>query len=228
MLEEQGIGRPSTYAPTISTILDRHYVEKDGGKFVPTTLGKTICDLLVNYFSDILDVTFTSTLEESLDNVAKGTRSWVPMLKSFYKTFDKNIKRAFDEMPRVRIEEETDEHCEKCEKPMVIKTGRFGRFLACTGFPECRNTKQVLKNTGVACPECGGDIVERRSRARKRLFYGCSHFPTCNFLTNQKPLPDPCPECGGLLTTARRNLVECIKCRWSGSMDSNEPALQGA
>ena len=225
-LEEQGIGRPSTYAPIISTILGRHYVEKDAGRFKPTALGKAICDLLISFFSDIMDVNFTAHMEEQLDEIARGERQWVPMLKEFYQDFDQKLQHAFQEMPRVRVVEATDEVCEQCGKPMVIKTGRFGRFLACSGFPECRNSKPLLTRTGVDCPQCGGELVERRSRAKGKRFYGCSNYPTCSFAMNQRPIPEPCPQCGGLLAGSGRERARCTKCEWRGEIPTNEPVLQ--
>ena len=277
-LEEKGIGRPSTYAPIISTITDRHYVNKEAGRLKPSELGCTVCDLLTQFFPDIMDTGFTAKMEEELDEVARGDRKWVPMLEDFYAPFEKSLKAATDGMPRVRVEEATDEVCEKCGKPMVIKTGRFGRFLACTNFPECRNTKPVpseatpeqagqatsqpeeatdevcdkcgkpmlvktgrfgkflacsdyptCKNSrplkvGVPCPKCGGDIVQRRSRGRGRVFYGCSKYPDCDFIANQRPLPDPCPECGGLMVASGSDGVRCTVCTWKGDLPAGELA----
>ena len=163
-MEERGIGRPSTYAPTIGTLLDRHYVSKEKNRLLPTPLGNTVTDLLIEYFTDIMDLEFTAKMEEELDEVSTGEREWVPMLGEFYDPFQKALEEAQASMPRTKVEEETDEVCENCSRPMVIKTGRFGRFLACTGFPECRTSRPLLKKTGATCPKCGGDIVERRSR----------------------------------------------------------------
>ena len=157
-MEENGIGRPSTYAPTISTIMDRHYVSKEDGKLKPTVLGQTVCDLLTQYFSDIMDTNFTARMEEELDEVASGQREWVPMLESFYGPFQKSLDVAAEAMPRVRVEEATEEVCEKCGQPMVIKTGRFGRFLACSDFPTCKNTMPVPgENPPVATGDQGQD-----------------------------------------------------------------------
>jgi len=206
MMEEKGIGRPSTYAPTIGTLIDRSYVERERNRLTPTKLGITVTDLLTEYFTDIMDLDFTAKMEEELDDVSRGERDWVPMLGEFYGPFEKALSNADESMPKVRMDEETDEVCDcggsdKCEhtdtcgKPMVIKTGRFGRFMACTGFPECRKTKPILKKTGVSCPkpDCGGDIVERRAKGRGRSFYGCSNYPECDLILNQQPLPTPCP-----------------------------------
>ena len=213
-MEERGIGRPSTYAPTIGTLLDRHYVSKEKNRLLPTPLGCTVTDLLIEYFTDVMDLEFTAKMEEELDEVSTGEREWVPMLSEFYDPFQKALEEAQASMPRSKVEEETDEVCETCGRPMVIKTGRFGRFLACTGFPECRTSRPLLKKTGAACPKCGGDIVERRSRGRGRTFYGCSKYPQCDFLTNQRPIAAPCPECGGLMVQSGRTMTACTVCDW--------------
>jgi DNA topoisomerase I len=215
-MEEKGIGRPSTYAPTIGTLLDRHYVEKEQNRLVPTTLGTTVTDLLTQYFTDVMDLDFTARMEDELDEVSQGEREWVPMLREFYGPFEKALETAQENMPRVKLEEETDEVCDNCGSPMVIKMGRFGRFIACTGFPECRTTKPVLQKVGVACPKCGGDIVERRSRGRRRPFYGCSRYPECDLILNKRPVPGPCPECGAVMVEDGRDQVACTACAWKG------------
>ena len=218
LLEEKGIGRPSTYAPIISTIVDRHYVLKDSGKLKPTTLGCTVCDLLTEYFSDIMDTNFTARMEDELDEVASGDREWVPMLKAFYGPFNKSLEVATESMPRVKVEEATEEACEKCGEPMVIKTGRFGRFLACTGYPSCRNTREVASEEGASstgdqaadrqaqavadekCDKCGQPMVLKAGRFGK--FMACSDYPTCK---NAKPLKVgvKCPKCDGDLVERR-------------------------
>ncbi len=213
-MEEQGIGRPSTYAPTIGTLLDRHYVSKEQTRLVPTPLGTTVAELLIEYFTNVMDPEFTARMEKELDDVSRGERQWVPMLGEFYGPFQKALEAAQEQMPRRKVEEETDEVCETCSRSMVIKTGRFGRFLACTGFPDCRTTRRILNKTGASCPRCGGDIVERRSRGRGRPFYGCSRYPECDFLTNRKPVPTPCPECSGLMLIADRDTAACTACDW--------------
>jgi len=180
--------------------------------------------------------------------VSRGDREWVPMLDEFYGPFQKALSNADELMPKIRMEEETDEVCdcagsEKCEhedlcgKPMVIKTGRFGRFMACTGFPDCRNTKPILKKVGVLCPkpDCGGEIVERRARGRGRSFFGCSNYPTCDLILNQRPLNTPCPECGGLMIQKNKDNVACTTCSWTeavieipeGAENSEELATVG-
>ena len=213
-MEEKGIGRPSTYAPTIGTLLDRHYVSKERNRLAPTPLGCAVTDLLVEYFTQVMDLEFTAHMEEELDDVSRGERQWVPMLTEFYGPFQKALEEAQESMPRRKVEEETDEVCDACGKPMVIKTGRFGRFLACTGFPECRTSRPILKKTGAACPRCSGDIVERRARGRGRTFFGCSNYPRCDFIMNQRPVAEPCPECGGLMAHSGRNMAACTVCDW--------------
>ena len=233
-MEEKGIGRPSTYAPTIGTLLDRNYVERERNRLTPTKLGITVTDVLTEYFTNIMDLDFTAKMEEELDDVSRGERDWVPMLGEFYGPFEEALSNADELMPKIRMDEETDEVCDcagsdKCEhtdtcgKPMVIKTGRFGRFMACTGFPECRKTKPILKKTGVSCPKpnCGGDIVERRARGRGRSFYGCSNYPDCDLILNQQPLPTPCPECAGLMVMKGRNNSACTNCRWQEALLEN-------
>ena len=220
-MEEQGIGRPSTYAPTIGTLLARNYVSKEQNRLVPTPLGTTVTELLIEYFTDVMDLEFTAKMEEELDDVSRGEREWVPMLGEFYDPFQKALEEAQESMPRTKVEEETDEVCTECERPMVIKTGRFGRFLACTGFPDCKHTRPILKKTGAKCPNpgCGGDIVERKARGRGRSFYGCSRYPECEFISNKKPLPTPCPECNGLVVEANRSTAACTACDWSQGIE---------
>ena len=240
-MEEKGIGRPSTYAPTIGTLVDRMYVERERNRLTPTKLGITVTDLLTEYFTDILDPDFTAKMEEELDDVSRGEREWVPMLGEFYGPFQKALTNADELMPKIRMDEETDEVCDcagsdKCEhkdtcgKPMVIKTGRFGRFMACTGFPDCRKTKPILKTVGVACPKpgCGGDIVERRARGRGRSFFGCSKYPDCDLILNQRPLTTPCPECSGLMVQKNRDNAACTVCTWQEAIIENPEIAEGA
>ncbi len=222
-LEEKGIGRPSTYAPILSINVDRNYVLKEQLRFKPTQLGKVVCDQLINHFPSIIDAKFTSAMEESLDDIASGEKKWVPVLHEFYGPFQKALAAATEEMPRMKVEEPSDEVCDICGKPMAIKTSRFGRFLACTGFPECRGKKSLLKKTGVACPECnGGELVERRGKGR--AFYGCATYPECKFTVSRRPLSEPCPECGGLLVTAGRERAQCVKCNYRGPVPERELA----
>jgi len=212
-LEELGIGRPSTYAPTLATIQDRRYVERVQGtrQLKPTELGKAVNSLLVAEFPNIVDPEFTSKMEEELDDVASGERPWVPVIKDFYDPFDRRLKEAGETVERVRVADEpTDQKCPLCGRNMVIKLGRFGRFLACSGFPECKHTEKIQNKTGVRCPKCKqGELVERRSK-KGRVFYGCNRYPECDFTVWNRPLPTPCPVCGGLLTQGRENRVECV------------------
>ena len=225
-LEEQGIGRPSTYAPIIGTIVDRDYVQKDQGRLLPTKLGKAVTKLLIAHFPDIMDVGFTAKIEAQLDDIAEGTLKWEPMLQEFYSPFDKSIEKAMKEaerVPRDEIDEETDEVCEQCGKPMVIKSGRYGRFLSCSGFPDCKNAQPLLLRVGVDCPECGSDLVERKQRGKGgRKFYGCSAYPTCTFAVNQRPLTQHCPECGKMLLAVGRTNARCTSCDFKGPVPDEE------
>jgi DNA topoisomerase-1 len=216
-LEQWGIGRPSTYAPILSTIQERDYVEKDSGRFKPTRLGFVVNDLLAKHFPEIVNIEFTAQMEEELDQVASENKDWVTVVQDFYTPFEKSLDSASELMERVKVEEATDEVCPKCGKPMVVKFGRFGKFLACSGYPECKTTKPFLVKVGVKCPECGGELVVKKSK-KKRTFYGCSNYPKCNFILNTKPLPQPCPQCGGLLTMAGRGMVKCTKCEFRGKL----------
>ena len=221
-LEEEGIGRPSTYAPTISTIQDREYVSKTDGRFKITPLGFAVCDLLIQNFPDIMNASFTAQMEEELDNIANGQRERVPVLGEFYGGFSKSIDEALN-APKMNVQDElTDQMCDLCGKPMAVKMGRFGRFLSCTGFPECRNSKPYQVPTGVSCPRCGGDMVQRRGKKRGMVFYGCSNYPTCDFSVRQRPLPEPCPECGELLVAAGRSGARCTACDYRGAIPESE------
>ncbi|MFQ6058001.1 MAG: type I DNA topoisomerase [Anaerolineae bacterium] len=211
-LEKYGIGRPSTYAPILSTIQQRGYVERVDRRLHPTELGFIVNDLLVEHFPDIFNVNFTAHMEEDLDRIALGERDWVHVLREFYEPFLADLRRAEQNMPKVDLEPEyTGEVCEKCGHPMIVKTGRYGKFIACSNFPACRNTKPYQIKVGVACPECSGDLVEKRTR-KGRIFYGCSNYPQCEFATWNRPLPQPCPACGGLLTVKNKEWARCIKC----------------
>ncbi|MCL4515970.1 MAG: type I DNA topoisomerase [Firmicutes bacterium] len=203
-LEELGIGRPSTYAPTIDTIQKRGYVQLLEKRFEPTELGFIVVDLLKEFFPEIIDVEFTASMEAKLDEVEEGERDWVEVLKEFYTPFARTLEQAREEIGEVQLrDEETDEVCELCGRKMVIKQGRYGRFLACPGFPECKNTKPIYKEVGVPCPLCGGPIVERRSK-RGRIFYGCKNYPECDFVSWNRPVPKNCPKCGHFLVAKRR------------------------
>lgn len=203
-LEEKGIGRPSTYATIISTIQDRKYVELIDKKFRPTQLGFVVTDLLVKHFPDIMDVAFTAGVETKLDNVEQGQLDWVKLLSDFYGPFSKDLEAAQEHMERVKIEPKmSDQVCPNCGKPMVIREGRFGEFLGCSGYPECKTALPLSKPLDVKCPVCGeGDVVEKKSRKGK-VFYGCNRYPDCNFVTWDKPTNKHCPECNGLLGERR-------------------------
>ncbi|PTM58980.1 type I DNA topoisomerase [Desmospora activa] len=215
-LEEKGIGRPSTYAPTIDTIQKRGYVQLEDRRLVPSELGEIVISLMEEFFPEILDVTFTVNMEEKLDHVEEGQVDWVEILERFYEKFEKRLVVAEEQMKEVEIKDEVaDEDCEKCGQPMVYKFGRYGKFLACSGFPDCRNTKPIIKSTGVTCPKCKqGEIVERKSK-KQRTFYGCNRYPECDFVSWDKPDPRPCPRCEGLMVEKRRKkgtLIRCTQC----------------
>lgn len=211
-LEEMGIGRPSTYSPTIGTILARNYVILENKSFSPTELGILVNDLLTEYFGDVINEKFTAELEEKLDHIAEGKFTWRSVVDNFYKDFNKYLLIAEEEIEEIEIEDEvTDEICEKCGKNMVIKTGRFGKFLACPGYPDCKNTKPILDRIGVDCPLCDGDVVRKRSR-KGRNFYGCSNYPDCKFVSWEEPITKECPRCKSYMTIRRRKKGDLIKC----------------
>jgi len=198
-LEEKGIGRPSTYAPTIDLVQKRDYVEKEKGRFKPTELGEIVVSILQEFFEDIVDIDFTAELEENLDKIESGQGNRLEILESFYEPFEEKLKIAEKELEKIKIEDEvTDEKCDLCGRNMVIKRGRYGKFLACPGFPECKNTKPIITEIGVKCPECNGNIIVRRSK-RGRVFYGCSNYPDCKFVSWNKPSGRKCPKCGSLM-----------------------------
>ncbi len=211
-LERHGIGRPSTYAPIISTIQLRGYVEKQNKYLVPTEIGFIVTDLLVEHFPEIVDVAFTSHMEEDLDRIAAGETGWTNVLREFYTPFEKRLQLAKSTMKEVDVQpEETGIMCEKCGQPMVVKLGRFGKFIACSNYPQCRNTMPYVIKTGVQCPQCGGDILQKRTR-KGRTFYGCANYPQCEFTTWNRPLKRRCPACGGLVTEAGKGKAKCIQC----------------
>lgn len=200
-LEENGIGRPSTYATTISTITGREYIVRDGKALKPTELGETVTNLMKERFPKIVNIKFTAQVESDLDAVQSGKSDWVDTLEEFYGDFDKTLKTAKDEMQGVKIqlkEDVTDVICEKCGRHMVIKNGRYGKFLACPGYPECKNVKKYVQETGAECPKCGGKVIVKRTR-KGRTFYGCSNYPDCNFVSWDEPTNEKCPRCGKAL-----------------------------
>lgn len=200
-LEENGIGRPSTYAPTISTILDRHYVEFEQKQLKPTPLGDTITVLLEDHFRHIVDVKFTAKMESDLDKIEEGKEEWVDVLKEFYADFSKTLTQAEKDLDGKRVkvpDEPTDIVCEQCGKPMVIKIGPYGKFLGCSGFPECKNTKRIVNETGGLCPKCGAKMLAKKSKKGKP-FFGCENYKDCNYMTWDTPIPETCPQCGKTL-----------------------------
>ncbi len=198
-LEEKGIGRPSTYSPTISTIVDRGYISREKKLLIPTELGFVVTKIMRENFSDIVDVKFTAAMEEKLDGVESGDVEWVQMLETFYGPFEETVKKASETIERVKIEDEvSDIPCEKCGAMMVYKTGRFGKFLACPNFPNCRNTKAIIEKIDVPCPKCGAALIKRKSK-RGKVFYGCEKYPDCDFVSWDKPTAMQCPKCGGMM-----------------------------
>lgn len=215
-LEEYGIGRPSTYAPTVAVIQDREYVVKqDKDRLVPTDTGKIVNDLLTQHFPEVMDYQFTAFMEDRLDEIAEGDRDWQPMLSDFYFPFENRLQVARQTIPNIQQEEQIGRDCPVCGKPLVIRYGRFGKFIGCSDYPNCRHTEQWLERMGIACPVCGeqhqGEIIVRRSK-RGRTFYGCSRYPECDFTSWKRPLHQPCPNCGGLLIEQNRSTAQCIKC----------------
>ncbi|MFP7195409.1 type I DNA topoisomerase [Bacillus licheniformis] len=215
-LEELGIGRPSTYAPTLDTIQKRGYVALDNKRFIPTELGEIVLDLIMEFFPEIINVEFTAKMEKELDDVEDGNIQWVQIIDSFYKDFEKRVEKAEAEMQEVEIEPEyAGVDCEACGHPMVYKMGRYGKFMACSNFPDCRNTKPIVKEIGVKCPSCKtGNIVERKSKKR-RIFYGCDRYPECEFVSWDKPLERKCPKCEDMLVEKKLKKgvqVQCVNC----------------
>ena len=209
-LEELGIGRPSTYAPTITTIMNRHYIVKEQKNLYVTELGEAVNQMMMKAFPVIVDVEFTANMESLLDSVEEGTVQWKTIIENFYPDLDAAVKQAEKELEHVKIEDEvTDVPCDVCGRNMVIKYGPHGKFLACPGFPECRNTKPYYEKIGVVCPKCGKEIVVRKTKKGRR-YYGCEDNPNCDFMSWQKPSKIPCPECGGIMVEKGNKLV-CIK-----------------
>ncbi len=194
-LEENGIGRPSTYSSIVETIQARGYVTQQERRFMPTEIGTAVNDLLVEHFPKILNLHFTAQMEGDLDKVAEGHEDWIALLRRFYGPFEGELEEAEKKLPRLELRDEpTDEICPNCGRPMVIKTGRFGRFISCTGYPECKTAKPIVKETGAICPKCGGAVVERRSK-KGRTFYGCGNYPNCDFISWDAVAPQRCPVC---------------------------------
>jgi DNA topoisomerase-1 len=213
MLEEYGIGRPSTYAPILSTIQDRGYVYRENKRLMPTETGILVNDLLVEHFPNIVDTQFTAHMEEDLDEVSTGESRWPEVVREFYSEFAPQLAKAQEEMPTAKAElEKVGRECPKCGHDLVIRWGRYGKFISCSNFPECRYTEPWLEKIGVQCRECeGGEIVLRKTR-KGRIFYGCSNYPECQFTSWKRPVPTPCPNCGGMLVSTNKREVQCLQC----------------
>jgi DNA topoisomerase I len=214
-LEEYGIGRPSTYAPTVAVIQDREYVTKQDKRLIPTETGRVVNDLLTNYFPDVMDYQFTARMEDQLDSIAEGEVEWRPVLGEFYEPFEDRLEFARESMPNVQQEEFVGRDCPLCSKPLIVRYGRFGKFIGCSDYPTCRHTEPWLERMGIACPLCstthGGEMVIRRSR-KGRTFYGCSRYPDCDFTSWKRPLAQPCPNCGGMLVEQNSRTAQCTVC----------------
>ncbi len=226
-LEENGIGRPSTYAPTISTIVARGYVIRSKKQLVPTELGEVTTEIMKNNFKDIVDVEFTAAMEQDLDNVEDGKINWVEILEAFYPAFKDNLDKAIENVAKIKIkDEESDVVCDKCGRRMVYKLSKFGKFLACPGYPECRNAMSIREGTGAMCPKCGGEILVKKSRKGK-VYYGCEHSPKCDFMAWDEPVKDEkCPQCGGLLMkkNGRAKKIYCYneECKYERKLTAKE------
>ncbi len=227
-LEEYGIGRPSTYAATITTITSREYVKREAKSLIPTELGEATTKLMKERFPNIVNVKFTAGMEENLDKVENGNEEWVKLLDDFYGDFDETLKKAKAEMEGVKIqlkEDETDIICENCGRKMVVKVGRYGKFIACPGYPECKNIKKFVEKTGVNCPKCGGDVIVKHTKT-KRIFYGCSNYPECDFVSWNEPVNERCPQCGEILfkKKGKKPVLFCAKegCGFTKTMTADD------
>jgi DNA topoisomerase-1 len=224
-LEENGIGRPSTYSSIVETIQARHYVEQTDRRFHPTDIGEAVNDLLAEHFRDIMDLRYTAKMESELDQVEEHKLDWVEVLRQFYGPFERELEEAERKLPKVELKDEpTDEICPNCGLPMVIKTGRFGRFISCSGYPGCKTTKPILKDTGALCPKDGGKIVERKSR-RGRTFYGCANYPACDFVSWDRVVSAPCPVCGAYVTAKTKKGVTIFECSQNKEHDTSAIGL---
>jgi|HubBroStandDraft_6_1064221.scaffolds.fasta_scaffold00027_79 DNA topoisomerase-1 len=233
-LEENGIGRPSTYSTIVDTIQARGYVTQQERRFVPTPIGIAVNDLLVEHFPKIVNLDFTARMEGDLDRIAEGHEDWIVLLQRFYAPFESDLELAEKKLPRLELRDEpTDEICPNCGRPMVIKTGRFGKFISCSGYPECKTTKPIVKATGADCPKCGGAVVERRSK-KGRVFYGCANYPKCDFISWDAVAPERCPVCGSYVIVKNRRGAIALQCAADRTHDvtsltpaptAEEPAL---
>lgn len=222
-LEENGIGRPSTYAPILGTIQQRGYVYRENRRLFPTETGILVIDLLVEHFPDVIEVGFTARMESDLDRIASGDEEWAGVIKRFYEPFEKDLIVAEEKIPEMKVElEPVGRACPKCSHDLVIRWGRYGKFISCSNFPECRHTEPWLEKIGVTCPLDGGDVVERKTR-KGRTFYGCSNYPECDFTSWKKPLDVPCPNCSGLLVAANKNHAQCTQCEEQFLLDELKP-----
>jgi DNA topoisomerase I len=222
-LEENGIGRPSTYAPTISTIQQRGYVERVDKRLIPTDTGLQVNDLMVEYFPEVVDYNFTAHMEEDLDKIADGGMAWTDAIREFYTPFAEDVKKAQAEMPVTKSgPEPIGRACPTCGKELVIRYGRFGKFISCSGFPDCRYTEPWLLKIGVNCPKDSGELVERKTR-KGRTFFGCVNYPNCDFTSWKKPLAVPCPKCSGMLVIANKREAQCINCQESFLLEEIVP-----
>jgi DNA topoisomerase-1 len=222
-LEEDGIGRPSTYAPTISTIQQRGYVERVDKRLVPTEIGIQVNDLMVQYFPDIVDLKFTARMEEDLDMIAEGQAEWVEVMHEFYRPFSEDVKKAQAEMPVTKSEPEPiGRKCPEDGGELVIRYGRFGKFISCSNFPTCRYTEPWLEKIGVTCPKDGGELVARKTR-KGRIFFGCMNYPNCDFTSWKRPLKVPCPKCNGLLVISNKREAQCVNCQESFLLEEIVP-----
>ena len=212
-LEKHGIGRPSTYAPTLSTIQDRHYIEKnDQKRFFPTEMGMIVNDILVKNFPEIVDIDFTANMEKELDEIAEGKDTWQKTCRDFYEPFAKNLKEKYDEVQKENLDIKTDKKCPKCGKDMVEKMGRFGRFYACTGFPECKHTESVVpvaEKIDITCPKCNAGNIAAKKTRKGKIFYGCETYPKCDFALWDKPINEKCPKCNSILVETKKGLIKC-------------------
>jgi DNA topoisomerase I len=198
-LEEKGIGRPSTYAPIISTVLARGYVVREKKLLMPTDLGEKVTGILTEFFAEIMNVEFTANMENKLDEIEEGDKEWVQVIREFYQPFATTLSSAEEKIGKIEIQDEvSDVICELCGRNLVFKQGRFGKFLACPGFPQCRNTKAIVESTGIGCPQCAGELIARKTK-KGRKFYGCNKYPECNFVSWDEPIAERCPECGSLM-----------------------------
>ena len=230
-LEENGIGRPSTYSSIVETIQARGYVEQADRRFHPTDIGISVNDLLAEHFTDVVDLKFTAQMEGELDGVAEKGDDWVGVLRTFYDKFSRELATAEEKLPKFEQRDEpTDKICPNCERPMVIKSGRFGKFISCTGYPECKTTMPILKDTGAKCPKDGGMIAERKSR-KGRTFYGCANYPACDFVSWDRVVPEPCPVCGDyVVAKSKRGGAVAFECHTDKTHEAAivEPELEPA